>query len=241
MTADVRRLARNQNVDVSLDGVSWLNLRARTDNNSSFSPNKVDSTDVDTDGFMTRTITLQDGTIVVKYNSLINGGVTNPSHDLVEACEGQFDENTFLFVRVYDNDGGKRGWTGLALCEVAFTKTAVPDLREVTATFTWQGKPTKMSTGDITAALADASLPTITAASPAAATATSLLTIIGQHFTGTVGASHVTIGGTNATKYTVVSDSVIVAVVPAGSAGEADIVVTNVSGASAAFPYIRGA
>lgn len=241
MTADVRRLARNQSVDVSADGVSWLNARARTDNNSSFAPNKVDSTDVDTDGFMTATITLQNGTVVIKYNSLINGGTTNPSHDLIESCEGQFDDASFLYIRVYDNDGGKRGWSGLALCEVGFSKTGVADLREVTATFTWQGSPTKMSTGDIATAIGDASLPAIAAATPSAAAVTTLLTIVGQHFTGVTGASHVTIGGTNATKYTVVSDSVIVAVVPAGSAGSADIVVTNVAGPSSAFAYTRGA
>lgn len=241
MTADVRRLARNQSVDVSADGVSWLNARARTDNNSSFAPNKVDSTDVDTDGFMTATITLQNGTVVIKYNSLINGGTTNPSHDLIESCEGQFDDASFLYIRVYDNDGGKRGWSGLALCEVAFTKTGVADLREVTATFTWQGSPTKMTTGDIATAIGDASLPTVVSALPSAVAAGLQVIITGQHFTGVTGATHVTIGGTNATGYRVINDSIISAVMPAGSAGSAAIVVTNVAGASASFPYTRGA
>lgn len=241
MTADVRRLARNQSVDVSSDGVTWLNLRGRTDNNSSFSPNKVDSTDVDTDGFMTQTITLQNGQVIVKYNSIINGGTVNPSQALVESCEGQFDAATFLFVRVYDNDGGSRGWSGLALCEVAFTKTSVPDLREVTATFTWQGAPTKMSPSDITAAIGSTADPAVTSATPTAATTGSLLQIVGQGFTGVTGASHVTIGGVNASSYRVVSDNVIVAVVPSGSAGSAPIIVTNASGASPSFPYTRGA
>lgn len=241
MTADVRRLARNQSVDVSADGVTWLNVRARTDNNSTFAPNKVDSTDVDTDGFMTTTITLQNGTIVTKYNSLINGGVTNPSHDLIESCEGQFDDATFLYVRVYDNDGGKRGWTGLALAEVAFTKTAVPDLREVTATFTWQGKPTKMSPTDIATAIGSTALPVLVSAGPSAVAVGGLVQILGQHLTGPVATTGVKFGGVNATSWFVNSDSTITAVMPTGSAGSAPILVTTAAGASNALPYTRGA
>jgi hypothetical protein len=48
-------------------------------------------------------------------------------------------------------------------------------------------------------------------------------------------------GATNATSWLVVSDSLIVAVMPAGTAGAANITVTNSAGTSPAFTYVRGA
>ncbi|RGC68421.1 IPT/TIG domain protein [Micromonospora sp. MW-13] len=59
-----------------------------------------------------------------------------------------------------------------------------------------------------------------------------LVNIYGGHFTGTTGGTGVKFGATNATSYTVVSDSHIVAVAPAGSAGTVQVIVTNAGGAS---------
>ncbi|WP_243063186.1 IPT/TIG domain-containing protein [Humibacter sp. RRB41] len=84
-------------------------------------------------------------------------------------------------------------------------------------------------------------IPVITSATPTAATAGSMLEIVGTGFTGTVPTTGVKIGGSNATSFIVIDDSHIVAIVPAGSAGSAPIVVTNAAGASASFPYTRGA
>lgn len=84
-------------------------------------------------------------------------------------------------------------------------------------------------------------VPTITAATPSAAAAAATVTITGTGFTGVTGTAGVKFGATNATSYTVVSDTSITAVMPAGSAGAANIVVTNAIGASAAFTYTRGA
>jgi len=84
-------------------------------------------------------------------------------------------------------------------------------------------------------------VPTITAATPSAAAAGATVTITGTGFTSVTGAASVKFGATNATSYSVVSDTSITAVMPAGSAGSAAIVVTNAVGASAAFAYTRGA
>lgn len=81
-----------------------------------------------------------------------------------------------------------------------------------------------------------ASVPILVSASPSGAAAGALLTISGARFTG---ATAVTVGGVAATVRTVVSDSTIVVVVPAGSAGSAPITVTNAAGASSALAYIR--
>jgi hypothetical protein len=65
--------------------------------------------------------------------------------------------------------------------------------------------------------------------------------ITGNGFTGTVVTSGVKFNAINATSWIVVSDSLIIAVMPTGTAGSAPIIVTNTAGASNALPYTRGA
>lgn len=71
---------------------------------------------------------------------------------------------------------------------------------------------------------------------PDPAAAGQLVTVKGSRFTG---ATAVTIDGTPVTDFTVVDSSTIVATLPAGAAGAADVVVTNGVGASSAFSYTR--
>lgn len=76
----------------------------------------------------------------------------------------------------------------------------------------------------------------ITAATPSNAAATDTVTITGVGFTGATG---VKFASTNATSFAVVSDTEMTAVMPAGSAGSAQITVTTPLG-TATFPYTRG-
>jgi hypothetical protein len=88
-------------------------------------------------------------------------------------------------------------------------------------------------------AAAPGAVPVIVSALPSGAGAGAIVTIRGVGFTGTVPTTGVKFGGVNATSSSVTDDGTIVAVVPAGSAGSAPIIVTNATGASAAFPYTR--
>lgn len=81
-----------------------------------------------------------------------------------------------------------------------------------------------------------ASVPTIATVLPSGAAVAELVTITGDFFTGTTG---VTIGGTAATDYELVSATKIVASLPAGAAGSAPVIVTNAAGASAGKAYTR--
>jgi hypothetical protein len=83
-----------------------------------------------------------------------------------------------------------------------------------------------------------AGVPALTAVSgsPNPAAEGQLVTITGTRFTGTTA---VTFEGTPADDFTVVDATTIVATMPAGAAGAADVVVTNGVGASAAFEYTR--
>jgi hypothetical protein len=83
-----------------------------------------------------------------------------------------------------------------------------------------------------------AGVPALTAVSgnPNPAAEGQLVTITGTRFTGTTA---VTVDGTPADDFTVVDSTTIVATMPAGAAGPADVVVTNGVGASTAFVYTR--
>lgn len=83
-----------------------------------------------------------------------------------------------------------------------------------------------------------ASVATISSVLPSAAAATEMVTITGGGFTGV---TDVKFGSTSATDFVVVSTGVIVASMPAGSAGAANVTVVNGAGASSAFDYTRGA
>lgn len=81
-----------------------------------------------------------------------------------------------------------------------------------------------------------ASVPAIASVTPAGQGAGSIVNINGSGFTG---ATAVTFGGTAATSYRVESDNLIAAELPAGTAGATPVVVTNATGASAAYSYTR--
>jgi len=82
-----------------------------------------------------------------------------------------------------------------------------------------------------------APVPTITAVSPAdEQVAAGNVVITGTSFGGV---SAVTFGGVPAASFTINSATQITAVMPAGAAGSADIVVTNSGGASTAETYDR--
>lgn len=82
-----------------------------------------------------------------------------------------------------------------------------------------------------------AGIPSVSTAAPAAAVAAEQVTIVGTRFTSATG---VKFGTVSAAQFTVLNDNTIVAVVPAGSAGDANITVTNALGTSTALPYTRG-
>jgi hypothetical protein len=232
--ADVRRLARNIGVDVSIDNVTFLNLKGRVDNAPQITPNKVDSTDVDTNGFTSAEITLQSGVLTVKYNALINSGVPNPAQEMVRSCVAKFGDAARLYVRWYDTDGGLDAWSARSIVELQRSSTNVPDLMAMQATFTLDGTITPIA-NPFAAALA----PVVLTATPGGAGVGALVTITGQGFTGVVPATGVKFGAVTAPVTAVHGDSVIVAVMPAGSAGAANVTVTNPVGVSNSLSYTR--
>lgn len=235
-------LARRLSVDISVDNVNWLTLYGKNDVQPNITPTKQDATTYETKGWKSTEVTLQEWSIVVKLNRESNSGVLDTTQQLLVARIAQFGDQARIYVRWYDSLGRTtdQAWKGRAIVEMSNSKTGVTDLDEDTFTFTGDGILTPMTASEITTAVT-AAAPLIVSATPSAASVGQQVIISGSGFTSTVATTGVKFGATNATSWTVLSDNTLIAVVPAGTAGAANIVVTNSVGASAAFAYTRGA
>lgn len=85
------------------------------------------------------------------------------------------------------------------------------------------------------------STPVVTSVLPSGAAAGDLVTIKGSGFSTVTGLDGVKFGAANAADYEIVSPTAIVASLPTGSAGAANVVVKSPAGSSAPFTYTRGA
>lgn len=231
----VNLLARNYRIEVSTDGTNWLRFYGVNDFDPNFSPNTVDATDYESDGWQAYEITMQAWKLGIKANRKATAGVEDPAFALVRACQGQFGDSARLYVRWYRKDGLPEAWTGRAIVEATKSKTGVPDLDEWSVVFTGDGAPTK-----ITNPYAPSAVPVIASVTPTGAATGAQVQINGSNFTGTVPTTGVKFGATNATSWMVLGDSTIIAIVPSGTAGATTVTVTNATGASTAFNYTRG-
>lgn len=169
-----------------------------------------------------------------------NGAFQPFVQDLIDASKvfGAANRRT---IRFYDALGADYAYEAEYAITVSRSGTSWDEAAYMTVTAQRYGR------GEwITNPVLVGNVPILTAANPSGAAATASVYIEGVNFfldgvADVSGASSVKFGATNAASYTVVSDSLIVAVVPAGSAGSAPITVTNSAGVSAALPYTRGA
>lgn len=229
-------LARRFKVDVSADDTTYIPFKGLNDFSPPVTPNLVAADDYDTDGWSSFEKTMQSWIVTAKALRKTTAGVFDPGQELVRARQLGFGDNARIWVRWYDRNGAPEAYKGRAIVGWVPSKTGVADLDEITATFTGDGILTPI-TNPGTAA----TKPLLISATPSAVAQGGMVQITGSALAGTTGAAGVKFGGVNATSYIVVSDNLIVAIMPAGAAGSAPIVVTNGVGASDALPYTRGA
>lgn len=231
-------LARRFKVDLSTIAAptTWVNLKGMNDLNPAISPTLVGADDYDSNGFSSFEKTMQGWVVTAKCRRATSAGVFDPAQELARAAQLQFGDTARLNVRWYDRNGAPEAYSGVALVGYTASKTGVADLDEVTITLTGDGV-----LAQITNPWNAAAIPVLLSATPSAVAVGGQVQITGTGFTGTVPTTGVKFGATNATSWIVVSDNLIVAVMPAGSAGAANVVVTNAAGASTALSYTRGA
>lgn len=231
------QLARDYRVDVSADGTTWLKLGGVQDLAPTENPTTQSADTYDTGGFNGFEKTMTGWKVVAKVVRPTTANVpSDPGQAIAQATRFQFGTAARVYVRWYNRNGGTEAYSGLALVDWNQTKSGVPDVAEVTISFTGDG-----ALSLITNPYASTAVPVVTSVTPSAQTVANLISITGNGFIGTVPTTGVTVGGVNSTGWTVVSDNLIVAKIPTGSAGSAPIIVTNAIGASASFAYTRGA
>ncbi|WP_076260875.1 phage tail tube protein [Intrasporangium flavum] len=225
-------LARRLAVDISADNTTWARLVGTTDVNDQDNMTEQDASEYETDGFAATEVTMHGWLLAVKFNRKSNAGVFDPVQEIIRAARFKFGDAARVWVRWYDRNGRNDGKQGRALVEWNRSKTGVADIEEISVNFKGDGILVDIANPG------NSTLPSVLSATPSGAAAGAQVTIGGQYFTGATG---VKFGAVSATVFTVVSDTHIVATVPAGSAGSAPVTVTTAAGTSNALAYTRGA
>jgi hypothetical protein len=231
-------LARKFRVDVSTDltgAGGWTEVKGIYALKPTADPNNVDTSAYDTNGWDSFEITSYAWGLTASFWRRTTSGVYDSGQEILRACVGNFGDTARVAVRFYDKNGGPEAYQGVAIVKWERANDGVKDADAATVTLTGDGARTTI-TNPGTAAAA----PVVTAATPSGVAAAGQVQILGSGFTGTVATTGVKFGGVNATSWVVVSDNVIVAVMPSGSAGSAAVLVTNAVGASNSFAYTRG-
>jgi hypothetical protein len=229
-------LARRFKFDVSADNITWLNVKGINDLNPQENPTTVGADTYDTNGFNAFEKTMTGWSVVVKALRSTIGAAFDPGQELVRTTRFQFGTTARLYVRWYDRNGAPEAYAGLAIVDYAPSKTGVADLDEIAMTFKGDGV-----LAPITNPYNASAVPVVLSATPSGASVGQLVLISGANFTGVVPATGVKFGAVTATVVTVLGDSQLIAVMPTGTAGVANVTVTNPIGASAALTYVRGA
>lgn len=238
-------LARRYRIDATTDltlASGWVEVKRVTDFDPGIVPSVEDATAYDTNGVSAGEVTMLDASPTLTFLSQLITAVRDPGQAILLATTGMFGTATRAGLRWYDRNGltGPDNGSAVVIPVLKRAQTGVKNLEAVTATC-------GVTDGILNVGIANpgvaAAAPVILSASPAAQSVGKILTIVGTGFATVVAGTpaNVTIGGTNATSFVIESDNMIVAVMPAGSAGSAPIIVTNPVGASASFAYVRGA
>lgn len=229
-------LARRFKQDVSVDGIVWVPLGGRTDFAPTENGTQQSADDYDSDGFNRFEKTMTGWKLVVKFQMPTTANVpSDPGQQILEETRFQFGDDCRAYTRWYDRNGGTDAWQGRALIDWNQSKTGVADVDETTATFTGDGPVVRISNPE-----ADPVAPIIISAesTPAVQVTGGQVQILGGGF---LGATSVKFGTVAAVAPLIISDNLIVAVMPTGTAGSAPITVITPAGTSNAFAYTRGA
>lgn len=196
--------------------------------------NLADDSDFDSGGFMSqvKTATAWSATCTVARKvQAANVTQYDPGQELLRTTSiGKIGSNSVVHVRFYEmTPAGPRveAYAGYAAVSWAEQGGDMKALDTVQVTLTGRGQLTIITHPDTAAAV----VPVINSLSPAAAGTAggTLVEVFGTAFTGATAA---TVGGTAATSFKVISDSILVLVTPAKSAGTYAVAVTNAVGVS---------
>lgn len=220
-------------IDVKI-GAAWVNIPDITALNPTFTPRSRRRATYAAKG------TNRSNTYARDLSVALNVEVVRDELDQYQAelqylldVSALLNEDNRAEFRVFDTLGADWAWEFEASVEQGRPQTGDEDPGWFGFTLASYGEPTKIPNP-----VSEGIDPGVISAVPSGAAAGEAIFISGLAFTG---ATAVTIGGIAATDFDVIDDRQIRAVVPAGSAGSAPIIVTTAAGASAPLAYTRGA
>lgn len=201
-----------------------------------------DDSDMDGGGFKSQTVTAltwgYDGKVIRKV-AAANATAYDPGQEIIRKAALNLGTAAVIPFRYYEMEpGGPR----VEAYEGTGVPTWTPDggnmesLDTVAISITGRGQRNAIEHPEGAAVKA-----AIASILPTGAAAGSTVAIEGAGFTGISGATGVKFGGVNAASYQVLSDGTILAVVPAGDAGQVLVTVGTSGQASDPALYTRGA
>lgn len=209
---------------------SWVTVFGQQSIKPNQTTGKTDNSDADTGRWTSQAVTTLGRVIECNFERKTYGVGYDPGQEELRALAAA-DPPLLCHYRMFNRYGlADPSEEGFAVVEWAPTGGGQADTAKTAVTLTVQGKPTTISNP-----VAAASVPTAYQVTPNTSVATGAQVIIrGSGFTSAkaFGAAGVKFGSTNATAFEAPSDNVIVAVVPATSAGSQPVTVVNATGAS---------
>lgn len=241
-------LSYELDLDVNLAGPgvtppNWQQIRFTSAIAPDHSPNLIDAQTYDDEGASNQARVGESGSLAfsVQVQRNPDGTFLPEAQALLNAAKpGVRGSASLVEVRYYDSRGGDYAFQGIFSVAVTRGATGNSEAGNWAATLTSKGKITPI-VNPAPAGGSPSAKPVILSALPTAVAAAGLVTIKGSGFTGVTGATGVKFGSVNAASYVVVSDNTIVATMPAGTAGAANITVVRGADTSPAFTYTRGA
>lgn len=202
---------------------------------SAFTPNleytEQDNTDFDSDGWKSTKQTQRGWSVSGTLQRKRYAGLEDAGQGFLRRAAFTADD---VHVRWFDRYHGTEANEGYASPKWEPQGGGATDLESVNFTLGGQGKILEIANPYNV-------VPVLVTALPSGVAVGGTVTITGTQMWGLTGAAAVKFGGTNATSYIVDSETQVRAVMPAGSAGSAAIIVTNPAGASNSLAYTRGA
>lgn len=198
------------------------------------SPEFADASSFENDGYSSQEIVASSWMATIGVWAGVDGaGAPLTEHEFIRLASfypfANSGNGSRLHFRFFDKNGGVEAFDGYAYTSWKYDGGDWKGLAGATITAQGDGALTVISNP-----VAGSQIPVIATALPTGKSTGDLLKIYGNLFTG---ATAITIDGANVLKFTVDSDNVITALIPAAVAGAANIVVTTPAGASTAYAY----
>lgn len=213
----------------------WTGVFGITKFQPALKPTLVDTSDFDSGGDMSSTVTARQWSVVFGIERKSQSSVPtsyDPGQEFLRNLAENIGLSNSVQVRWYEMEpGGPRveAYQGTVSVEWSPDGGAMSAADSVTVTLTGQGKRTIITHPDTVA-----TVPTVYTLSPATGPAAggTLVTIKGASFAGTTGVKF----GAATASFTLVDPNTIVANSPAVAAGSVAVVVTNATGPSTGGP-----